>query len=238
MAIIGTKLYYLDEVDSTNDYAKTLIKDSPEGTVILADTQISGRARFNNKWFSPEGGLWLSIILHPLDHSLISIIAGIAVCKTLHMNGVLTGIKWPNDIILNNRKIGGILTELVDHTVILGIGINLNIRKFPAELKDTASSVFLETKKHLENKMIFDILCRQLDDCYGLLKEKQTRQLLDEWRRYTILLGQRVVVEMPDKTVNGKVLDISDKGELIILDRDGKIQRIIAGICHLRKDTG
>lgn len=233
--LIGNKLYYFDSLDSTNQYAKTLLSDAPEGAVILVDEQTAGRARFGKTWFSPEGGLWMSVILYPPEHSLIAIIAGIAVCKTLHMNGILTGIKWPNDIMLNGKKIGGILTEIVDKAVILGIGINLNIRKFPDELKDTASSIFLETKKHLEKKMIFDMLCRRLDDCYQILKEKQIRELLTEWRHYTILLGQEVIIEMPDRKVRGKVLDISNDGALVIMNTDGNIERIVAGTCHLKQ---
>jgi len=233
--IIGSKLYYFDSVESTNEYAKTLTKDAPEGAVILVDEQTGGRGRFGKQWYSPKGGIWMSVILHPPDPSLIAIIAGIAVCKALHMNGVLPGIKWPNDIVLNGKKIGGILTEIIDKIVILGIGVNLNIREFPDELEATASSVFLETKKHLEKKMVFDTLCKQLDDCYIMLKQNKVTDLLTEWRHYTILLGQQVVIEMPDKELSGKVLDISRDGALIVMRSDGKIMRVVAGVCHLRK---
>jgi len=233
--LIGSKLYYFDSLESTNEYAKTLIKDAPEGAVILVDQQTGGRGRFGKQWYSPEGGIWMSVILRPPDPSLISIIAGIAVCRALHMNGVLPGIKWPNDIVLNGKKIGGTLTEIIDKTVILGIGVNLNIREFPDELEATASSVFLETKKHLEKKLVFDTLCKQLDDCYIMLKQNKITDLLTEWRHYTILLGQQVVIEMPDKELSGKVLDISRDGALIVMRSDGKIMRVVAGVCHLRQ---
>jgi len=233
--LIGSKLYYFDFLESTNEYAKTLIKDAPEGAVILVDQQTGGRGRFGKQWYSPEGGIWMSVILRPPDPSLITIIAGIAVCRALHMNGVLPGIKWPNDIVLNGKKIGGTLTEIIDKTVILGIGVNLNIRDFPDELEAIASSVFLETKKHLEKKMVFDTLCKQLDDCYIMLKQNKITDLLTEWRHYTILLGQQVVIEMPDKELSGKVLDISRDGALIVMRSDGKIMRVVAGVCHLRK---
>jgi len=233
--LIGSKLYYFDSLESTNEYAKTLIKDAPEGAVILVDQQTGGRGRFGKQWYSPEGGIWMSVILRPPDPSLITIIAGIAVCRALHMNGVLPGIKWPNDIVLNGKKIGGTLTEIIDKTVILGIGVNLNIRDFPDELEAIASSVFLETKKHLEKKMVFDTLCKQLDDCYIMLKQNKITDLLTEWRHYTILLGQQVVIEMPDKELSGKVLDISRDGALIVMRSDGKIMRVVAGVCHLRQ---
>lgn len=236
--IIGSKLCYFDEIGSTNEYAKSLINKAPEGTVVLADQQTGGKGRFDKKWYSPEGGIWMSVILRPKNTSLVAIAAGVAVCETLNMHGILSGIKWPNDILLNRKKIGGILTEIVDDTVILGIGINLNIRKFPEELKDIASSVLLETKKHLGKKMIFDFLCKQLDDCYLMLKNNKTSELLTIWRHYTILLGQEVTIEMGDKKVTGKVLDIGNDGGLIIGLSDGKIEHIIGGTCQLKEKHG
>jgi len=233
--IIGCKLYYFDTIDSTNKYAKTLIGKVPEGTVVLADQQTDGKGRLNKKWYSPEGGLWMSVILQPDDTTLIPIVAAVAVCETLHMNGILAGIKWPNDILLNRKKIGGILTELIDTTIILGIGINLKIRKFPPELRTAASSVFIETKKSLEKKMVYDLLCKQLDDCYLMLKNNQVSELLTKWRHYTVLLGQQVTIETGEGRLLGRVLDISNDGALVIMLPDGKIKRIVGGVCHLRQ---
>jgi BirA family biotin operon repressor/biotin-[acetyl-CoA-carboxylase] ligase len=232
--IIGHKLYYLDTIDSTNEYAKKLIKDAPEGTVVLADEQTDGKGRFGKQWYSPKGGIWMSVILQPASISLVSITAGVAVCQALHMSGVLTGLKWPNDIVFNHKKIGGILTEIVDEKVIVGIGLNLNIRNFPAKLKDVASSVFLETKKHLEKKMVYDIVCKKFDDCYLMLKNNKVADLLTEWRHYTVLLGQEVTVEIGKKLLSGRVVDIDRDGALIIVLPDGKVERVIAGSCVLR----
>jgi BirA family biotin operon repressor/biotin-[acetyl-CoA-carboxylase] ligase len=235
--LIGNKLYYLDVVDSTNEYAKELIGNKvPEGTVVLADTQNKGKGRFNKQWYSPEGGIWMSVILFPSDPALISIAAAVAVCEALHLNGVLPGIKWPNDILLNGKKIAGILVEIIDDAVIVGIGLNLNIRSFPEDLQDIASSVFLETKKHLEKKMLYDNLCKQLDDCYKMLQNKQGSDLLTKWRHYTVLLGQMVTIKMGETTVQGKVLDISNDGALVLMRTNGKIERVPGGICHMLKD--
>jgi len=235
--LIGNKLYYLDTVDSTNAYAKVLLeKKVSEGTVVLADKQERGRGRFNKQWYSPEGGIWMSVILYPTDPALMSIVAAVAVCEALHLNGILPGIKWPNDILLNGKKIAGILVEIIDESVIVGIGLNLNIRTFPQELQDIASSVFIETKKHLEKKMLYDYLCKQLDDCYKMLQNKQSSELLTKWRHYTVILGQMVTIEMGDVTIQGKVLDISNDGALVLMKTDGKIERIPGGVCHLLKD--
>lgn len=235
--LIGSKLYYLDTIDSTNEYAKDLLKKNvPEGTVVLADSQEQGKGRFGKQWYSPEGGIWMSVILRPSDPTLISIAAAVAVCEALHLNGILPGIKWPNDILLNGKKIAGILVELVDDTVIIGIGLNLNIRSFPKELQDIASSVFIETKKHLEKKMLYDNLCKHLDDCYKMIQNNQGRELLTKWRHYTVLLGQIVTIEMGEETIQGKVLDISNDGALVVMKTDGNIDRVPGGVCHLIKD--
>ena len=91
--IIGKKLYYFDSIDSTNLYARSLINKAPEGTVVLADQQTEGKGRFGKKWYSPEGGIWMSTILKPGNVSLMSITAGVAVCETFHINGIILGIK-------------------------------------------------------------------------------------------------------------------------------------------------
>jgi BirA family biotin operon repressor/biotin-[acetyl-CoA-carboxylase] ligase len=232
--IIGSKLYYFDTISSTNDYAKTLLYEAPEGTVILADEQTDARGRHGTSWYSPPGGLWMSVMLRPEKTTLVSIAAGVAVCTSLHTFGIAPGLKWPNDIIMNRKKIGGILIEIVDEHVIVGIGVNLNIRKFPQELREIASSVFLETKKHLDKKMFFDLLCRELDDCYDMLKHDQDRDILSKWRDYTILLGQRVTIQAGEGTIDGKVLDIGLNGALIVLRPDGSIEHVPAGTCHLQ----
>ncbi len=233
--IIGSKVYYFDKIDSTNEYAKSLINTAPEGAVILADQQTKGKGRYGKTWFSPEDGIWMSVLLRPVKTSLITIAAGIAICEALHVSGVLAGMKWPNDILLNRKKIGGILTEIVDNTIIVGIGINLNVRKFPTKLKHVASSVLLETKKHLEKEMVYDDLCKQLDDCYLMLKNDLVSELLTKWRHYTIVLGQEVIIETADRKIGGRVLDISNDGALVLQLPDNCVERIIAGACYLKK---
>lgn len=233
--IIGSKIYRFDEIDSTNEYAKSLIKQAPEGAVVLADRQTAGRGRLGKNWYSPDGGLWMSVILRPPEMSLMSVIGGIAICEALSCYGVLAVIKWPNDILLNEKKIAGILTEIIDDSVILGIGINLNIRTFPEELQGIASSVFLETKKHFGKEMIYQTLCTELDYCYMLLRNQEIPHILMKWRNYTTMLGRDVIIELPDnKMMTGRVLDISNDGSLIMRLPTGKVERILAGEVRLK----
>ncbi len=231
--IVGNKVYRLAEVGSTNEYVKQMLAHAPEGTVVVAETQTSGRGSRGRAWFSPEGGLWMSVLLKHHQNCLVSLLAGVAISETLASYGIEPKIKWPNDVLLNGRKIAGILAEVVDDNVILGMGINLNVRNFPDDLKKKASSVFMETKKQLDTQTFYHDLCRMLDKYYGLAKRAEVDALLSKWRKYTLMRGRDVRVELPDRVVVGKVLDIDSHGALIIMRADYGIEHILAGECML-----
>ena len=231
--IVGNKVYRLAEVSSTNEYVKQMLAHAPEGTVVVADTQTSGRGSRGRSWYSPEGGLWMSVLLRHHQNCLISLLAGVAISETLASYGIEPKIKWPNDVLLNGMKIAGILPEVVDDNVILGMGINLNVRNFPDDLKEKASSVFMETKKHLDTQTFYHNLCRTLDKYYGLVKKDEVDMLLAKWREYTLMRGRDVRVELPDRVVVGRVFDIDSRGALVIMRADYGIEHILAGECML-----
>ena len=231
--IIGSKFYRLSEVDSTNEYIKQLLKDAPEGTVVLADVQTAGKGRNGRHWYSPEGGLWMSVVLNYCDNSLMPLCAAVAVCEAFRPYDITLGIKWPNDILLNRKKVAGILTEIVGEKAILGIGINLNVRNFPGELADKASSILVETRKHLNAQVLYQDLCHSVDRNYQCLKETKIDELLEKWRDYTVMIGRDVRIELPDRIVTGKVLDIDQQGALLVLCADYSVEHIIAGDCTL-----
>jgi len=231
--MIGSKVYSLDIVDSTNEFAKALIETTPEGTVVRARQQTHGRGRFGKTWYSPEQGLWMSVVLRPSNPALITIAAGVAVCEALDACGVSPSIKWPNDVLLNNKKIGGVLTEIVDHHVIVGIGLNLNIQSFPDELTDIASSVYLETGQRIDREEAFNRVCNQLERCYTMLTKNQTRALLSLWRSHAVFLGHDVVIEQGDQKMTCTARDISETGALIVSQSDGTIEQIVGGTCRL-----
>jgi len=231
--MIGSKVYSLDIVDSTNEFAKALIGNTPEGTVVRARQQAHGRGRFGKTWFSPEQGLWMSVVLRPSNPALITIAAGVAVCEALDACGVSPSIKWPNDILLNNKKVGGILTEIVDHHVILGIGLNLNIQSFPDELTDIASSVYLETGQRIDRERVYSRVCSQLERCYAMLTDNHVEELLFLWRSHAIFLGHDVIIEQGDKKMTGTARDISETGALVVTLSDGRQEQVIGGTCTL-----
>jgi BirA family biotin operon repressor/biotin-[acetyl-CoA-carboxylase] ligase len=231
--IIKSKIYYLDQVDSTNDYLRTMVNEAPEGTVVIADQQTTGRGQFNRTWFSPEGGLWMSVLLVSDRPQLMTVLGAVAVCETMNNYDILMGIKWPNDILLNGKKVGGILAEAVDGKTVLGLGLNLTIRDFPDDIEMGTTSIFLELKKRFDKMMVFDMLCKEIDDLYSMYKLGRGSELLVKWRHYTIMLGRAVRIETADRTLTGRAIDISGDGGLVITTPEGKIERILAGSCYL-----
>lgn len=233
--MIGSQIYFFDELDSTNEYAKRILSDIKEGAVVFAETQTQGKGRLDRKWFSPEGGIYMSVILFPDKPLLIPVLAGVAICEVFNTYDILLGIKWPNDILLNEKKVAGILIEMVDNAVIIGIGINLNITEFPAELINTATSIFLETKKRFDKMMIYNDLCRELDYAYELLRKDKVNEILQKWRNYTVMFGKTVSIETSDRVITGRVIDIGANGALILSLPDGKIEKVMAGECRIIK---
>jgi BirA family biotin operon repressor/biotin-[acetyl-CoA-carboxylase] ligase len=231
--IIGSKFYRVTETHSTNDYLKGIINNVPEGTVVIADVQTAGKGRKGRSWYSPDGGMWMSVLLQHCQNCLLPLTAGVAICDAFHEYDIRPAIKWPNDILLNGKKIAGILTEVIDDQAILGMGINLNVRDFPDDLQEKASSVLIETRKHLDMQAFCRHLCRSLDENYNALKEEQIETLLAKWRNNSAVLGREVRIELPDREVVGKVLDIDSQGGLIVMRADYGVEHIIAGDCSL-----
>ena len=231
--IIGSKFYRVTETHSTNDYLKGILDDVPEGTVVIADVQTAGKGRKGRSWYSPDGGMWMSVLLQQCQNCLLPLTAGVAICDAFHEYDIRPAIKWPNDILLNGKKIAGILIEVIDDRAILGMGINLNVRDFPDDLREKASSVLIETRKHLDRQTFCRHLCRALDANYNVLKEEQVETLLTKWRNNSVMLGREVRIELPNREVVGKVLDVDQHGGLIVMRADYDIEHIVAGDCVL-----
>ena len=155
--IMGNNIVHFETIDSTNDYAKKVASQEPEGTVIISEEQTKGKGRIGRQWHSKsKEGIWMSIILKPnmipQKAPFITLIAGASIAKVLNDLGVQANIKWPNDIIINNKKVAGILTELsaeIDRInyIILGIGINVKTMEFSQEISEIATSLYKEGHK-------------------------------------------------------------------------------------------
>lgn len=235
--IIGRNIEYFTEVDSTNDVAKKLAKDGAcEGTVVIADVQRRGRGRFGRSWSSPSGGIWLSVILRPeigserAPISLLPLIAGSAVANTLNgLYGLNAHVKWPNDVLIGEKKVSGILTEIDANEIVVGIGINANIDRntLPVEVRKTATTLKTELKKEVSKTALINRLFSELDDMYNRFREGNA--IIN-----CSTIKKRVKVVTKERELIGIAKEIDETGALILHTEDGSVERIISGDCiHL-----
>ena len=243
---IGQNIYYFPELVSTNITAHQLAEKkgnkTREGTIVISEKQNRGQGRAGKRWISPSDGIWLSVVLYPettpSQISLITLMAAVAVTKTIinlfpHTN---VQIKWPNDVLIDNRKVSGILTEMstvgrVIKWVILGIGINANndVSCLPEEIREKAFSLKEVTGQSIIRTDFIGILCFELERYYEFLKKGDSALILEEWKSYNNILGERVDVNIGDTIITGKTIDISKKGALILKTDSGEIKEIISG---------
>jgi len=242
---IGKNYIYFDEIDSTNLFAKR-VKDLEDGTVILAESQTSGRGRNNRKWISPKNkGLYFSIILKPdienKDLSKLSLIFPIAVRDTLQKYiSSQVFIKWPNDIYINNKKISGFLfeTDIENNKIsriIAGIGININHSKDDLkDVQDIATSLKILQNKEFDRKEILNEILQKIEELYlGFDKYKdKLHRIVSEnllWK------GEKIVIIENDKIIEeGILLNINQDGFATILTKKG-IKYIYSGDLSIRK---
>ena len=236
--IIGREYYYYSILDSTNTYAKTLIeKKTLEGTIIVAEKQKHGRGRKNRNWFSPPNGLWFSIILYPRippDYSMIITMAfSVAISEAIEeLLEIKPRIKWPNDLLINNKKVCGILTEIdaeLDeiHHLIVGVGLNVN-NNLDDSIRDIATSLKLEYGKPISRILLFQRIIEKLDYYYQKIIRGEYSFIREKWFEYSNILGENIKVSLEDKTISGRVLDVDIKGRLHLETLDGEIE-IVAG---------
>ena len=225
---LGQKMIIFATVDSTNSEGKRRSADEAEGTVLLSEVQTAGRGRLGRHWFSPGGkGIWLSVILKPelpapKVPSLTSVAAA-AVCLALEQvlpsQAERIQLKWPNDILLNGRKIGGILTEMQVSSakvqaVILGIGLNVNLQPedFPEEIRDLASSIYLETGQILAREQIIAFILNHLEQLYFKFLQQDLSETLAVCRRKSAVLGRKIfLIDRSERSVNNKKLADNEK---------------------------
>jgi BirA family biotin operon repressor/biotin-[acetyl-CoA-carboxylase] ligase len=234
---------------STNDHLKEMT-DAPEYTCVVADEQTAGRGRRARAWHSSPGdGLYLSVLLRPRPESsakipLISLMAAIAVAETLVGRGVAgVDIKWPNDVMVNERKISGILAEAASAgpnptRIILGIGVNLNHQSFPPELSRTSTSIVIETGEQVVVDEFRDQLLEKIRRWYEVWK-RDDGLIVNRWQQLsTYAHEERVVVTLDDEQIAGVTAGLTEAGALRLITDDGEMKTILAGeVTRLRKTS-
>ncbi|MGH4124919.1 MAG: biotin--[acetyl-CoA-carboxylase] ligase [Clostridium sp.] len=245
---IGKNVIYYDSIGSTNSIAKELAESGEEhGTVIISEKQTTGRGRLGRKWISPKyKGIWMSIILRPNivteNISQITLIGAAAVQQAILKMGIKTSIKWPNDIVLNSRKVCGILTEMsgeIDHInyLVMGIGINVNLEEkdIPADLKDVATSLIIESGKCIDRKLLLANVLNVFEELYNdFMNEGNVSETMEICRKNSLLLGKEIQLINRGKQVKVKAIDISDSGELVIENQQGILEYIVSGEVSVR----
>jgi BirA family biotin operon repressor/biotin-[acetyl-CoA-carboxylase] ligase len=225
-------------VESTNEVAKELVSEGAgHGTVVVAERQVRGKGRHGRKWASPKGGLYVSIVVEPAEKSvqLLSLFSGIPVVKVLRSHGCLAGLQWPNDVMVEGRKIGGILGEGIyrhrNFQVVVGIGINNDfpLSALPTPVAGGATTIREETRKSVPNEELLDELLREYSAMLDVMQSRGgARTLIERYKAVCVTLGKRVLVQT-DRHIEGIAVDVNPEGYLVIERPSGEKVHIPEG---------
>ncbi len=251
--IIGSKIYHFPCLSSTQDKAKEVAETELEGCVVISDRQTAGRGSKGRCWLSPSGGVYLSVILKPDIHlreiSKITLLSAVSLSETVEkMAFVRTSLKWPNDILINNKKVGGILCESaicgeVFHFIVVGIGVNLNnkIEDISPSLLYPATSILEEARKKISRKKFIEEVLFDFDKNYLHFKKNGFAEIREKWKRKSSTLNKNITILDGNKKIKGKAMDISEEGFLILENKKGEIRKITTGdvvIAKVQKHIG
>ena len=234
------KIHYFGEIGSTMLVARELAKKGVEqGTIIIAESQTSGRGRLNREWFSPRGGIYFTIILKPEISPIyaprINLMASVAVAKAIRtFCGLKAELKWPNDVLLAGKKVCGILAEMeaeVDAINYVNLGIGINVNAYVSQCEGGGTSLRAELGGEVSRREFFNTLLTEIEAQQSLLTGNG---LLEEWKSLSATLNREVRIVAPGEEIVGRAVDIDTSGALILRSEDGSLRSAIAGDCiHL-----
>lgn len=245
-SVLGTRIVCLDEAESTNSYAKELAAGgASDGTVVTAGKQTAGRGRLGRKWVSGGAGesVCMSVVLRPQmaasESMLITLAAGVAVCRALRKLIPDAGIKWPNDIVSDGKKVCGILAEMTAEEnrvsfIVVGIGINANQKRFPDDIAGTAVSVLMRTGTECDRNALIGAVLTEFDRVYTRLHDGHKSAVIAEYRSMCVTIRNAIKAETPGGPVEGFCEDISDNGELIMRTAAGTRMFLNSGEVSVR----
>jgi BirA family biotin operon repressor/biotin-[acetyl-CoA-carboxylase] ligase len=234
------KIHHFAEVGSTMDSARELAKSgAEEGTIVIAETQSHGRGRLSREWLSPQGGIHLTIVLRPQITPAyaprINLMASVAVAKTItRLFGLKAELKWPNDVLIEGKKVCGILAEMdaeMDKVNYINLGIGLNANNLISAEEKNATSLREQLGGEISRKEFCRSLLQEINAQQALLNEAD---LLEEWKKFSATLNREVRITTPGEEIEGKAIDIDSYGALIVKTHDGSPRNVFAGDCiHL-----
>lgn len=243
-AITGKNIYYYQAVDSTNLAVRRLAEEgAPNGSIVIAEEQLAGRGRLGRSWFSPPGsGLWFSILLRPhllsaLEASPVTLVTAAILAENLNNRYRLpVKIKWPNDLLIEEKKAGGILTEskvtagYIEYLVV-GIGLNVNQKQadFPSEINRSSTSLYLAAGREFDRIALFQSLKKDLLEAYPLFYLHGFSPFRNLWKKHNLTLGREVVINQAGGLLQGQALDLNEEGNLLIKGLDGQKYQVSSG---------
>ena len=236
---VGKKIHYFDYLSSTMDTAMQLgMEGAATGTLVLAEAQVKGRGRLGRSWSSPKHkGIYLSLILRPkilpAACPILTLMSAVSICEAVkHALDLDVQIKWPNDLLMHNKKVAGILTEMnaeVDKVNFVVIGIGLNVNNEKKSLIPQATSLREEQGAEISRVVLLQEILRRLESNYFLLENKGPEEIINKWRSFTLTLGTRVKVDFQNKHIEGQATDIDVDGALLIRKDSGLMQKVSSG---------
>lgn len=228
---------WFDSLDSTNRYVlDEARRGAPEGLVAVADFQTAGRGRRGRGWVAPpEASLLVSVLLRPSlppeRTPLVSMVCGAAMAQAVTgVAGFTPGLKWPNDLVVGDRKLAGILAERDGDAVVVGVGVNVEWNDFPPEIAETATACNLEAGHAVDRRALLDAFLAELDARYGDLDA-----VTAEYRSRLVTIGRRVRIERSGDVLVGRAVGVGDAGQLVVEDDRGDTVEVHVGdVVHLR----
>jgi len=237
--ILGKDIRYFDSVTSTMDVAFQLgFEGADEGTVVCAESQTKGKGRLGRHWTSPKGkGIYMSVILRPslapADVAQLTLLSAVAVCEAVgKFCGIPAKIKWPNDILVNNKKLAGILTELsaeTDRVRFVAIGLGINVNTPLSQLPANATSIKDETGRKIFRVPLVQEILRSLEKWYGNLNTKGFISVVDRWKEMSATLGKKIRLVDSNGDIEGEAVDLDEYGGLVIRNDTGLTVRRMSG---------
>ena len=231
------RIHYVAEADSTMDLAKEMArKECPHMTVVIAGRQKKGRGRLRRVWLSAKGGLYFTLVLRPdIPTELtprVNFFAGLVMARTLQrMYGIQAMVKWPNDILVEGRKLVGMLAEMeaeADMVTCMNIGIGINVNNRPGPKEQEATSLKQLLHRNVSRARL---LSEFLDQFEKQFNPDAIENVIDEWKKYTLTIGRQVRIVTTRETTEGLAVDVDASGALILKLADGSIKRVISGDC-------
>jgi len=243
---IGQRIEWRLHVPSTQDELKKLADEASDGTVLMAESQYAGKGRLTRSWFSPVGGIWLSVLLKPTrseSHQVLTLAFATATARAVSTVTKLSlAVKWPNDLMIGSKKVAGILAEAMykgknlTH-MIVGLGVNANVdnASLPETIQRTSTSLNHEFGGDVDRNLLTLEILEEMDISYRVFESGHTSELLEDVRRSCCTLGRDIRATTVDGVLEGKAFDLGNDGQLLVRSRDGTVVHLYsADVVHLR----